>query len=181
MESLKEWATVVSALENGEQTIILRKGGILDAASGFKMESKKCILFPTQEHQASNHIKPKFHKYLEQVKTNPPKSGFNRITSYAEVLADVDISSKETINKLSSFHIWSDSYINERRNWKPENPMKVVFLKVFKIPEFNTPLKPEYQGCKSWININEEISTGEAVLSDTEIKSKLNEFSEIVK
>jgi hypothetical protein len=181
VESLKEWATVVNALENGDQIVLLRKGGILDAASGFRIESKKFLLFPTQEHQEHNHIKPQFHKYLEQVKSNPPKSGFNRITSYAEVLADEDISSEQIIRKLSSFHIWSDSYINERRHWKPENPMKAVFLKIYKIPEFNTPLKSEYQGCKSWININEEISNGEAVLSDTEIESKLNKFKEIVK
>ncbi|MFB5609260.1 MAG: DUF1802 family protein [Nitrosarchaeum sp.] len=180
MESLKEWATIVSALENGDQTVILRKGGILDVASGFKIESKKFLLFPTQEHQEHNHIKPQFHKHLEQVKSNPPKTGFNKITSYAEVLEEADISSEETIKKLAPFHIWSDSYINERRNWKPENPMKAVFLKVYKIPECNTPLKSEYQGCKSWIDINEEIPTGEAVLSDTEIESKLKEFKEIV-
>lgn len=181
MESLKEWATVVNALENGDQTVLLRKGGILDVASGFKIESKKFTLFPTQEHQEYNHIKPQFHRYLEQVKLNPQKSGFNRITSYAEVLAEADVSSEETIKKLSPFHIWSDSYINERRNWKPENPMKAVFLKVYKIPEFNTLLKSEYQGCKSWININEEIPIGEAVLSDSKIELKLNEFKEIVK
>jgi len=41
VESLKEWASVVKALENGDQTVILRKGGILETASGFKLESKK--------------------------------------------------------------------------------------------------------------------------------------------
>lgn len=181
MESLKEWATIVAALEDGVQTILLRKGGILDAASGFKIESKIFLLFPTQEHQEYHHIKPKFHKYLEQVKVNPPKTGFNKITSYAEVLSEADISSDETIKKLSKFHIWSDSYINERRNWKPENPIKAVFLKIYKIPEFNTPLKLEYQGCKSWININEEKPVGKAVLSDKELESKLEEFKEIIK
>jgi len=181
VESLKEWATVVNALENGEQTVLLRKGGILDVASGFRIESKKFTLFPTQEHQEYNHIKPQFHKYLEQVKSNPPKNGFNRITSYAEVLAEADILSEEIIKKLSSFHIWSDSYINERRNWKLGNPMKTLFLKIYKILECNTPLKSEYQDCKSWININEEISNGETVLSDAEIESKLSEFKETIK
>ncbi|MCE9617995.1 MAG: DUF1802 family protein [Nitrosarchaeum sp.] len=181
MESLKEWATIVNALEKGDQTVLLRKGGILDVESGFRIESKKFLLFATQEHQEYSHIKPQFHKYLEQVKLNPPKSGFNRITSYAEALAEADIVSEEIIKKLSSFHIWSDSYISERRNWKPDNPMKAIFLKVYKIPEFNTPLKSEYQGCKSWININEEIPIGEAVLSDIEIESRLNKFKEIVK
>lgn len=181
MESLKEWTTIVKALENGVQTILLRKGGILDVASGFKIESKKFLLFPTLEHQDYNHIKPEFHKYLEQVKINPPKTGFNKITSYAEVLSEADILSDETIKKLSRFHIWSDSYINERKKWKPENPFKAVFLKIYKIPEFNTLLKSEYQGCKSWININEEIPVGKAVLSDKEIKSRLEEFKEIIK
>ncbi len=59
--------------------------------------------------------------------------------------------------------------------------MKAVFLKVHNIPEFSIPLKSEYHGCKSWININEEIPIGESVLSDLEIESKLNEFKEIVK
>ena len=35
MNGLKEWATVVKALEYGKQTVILRKGGILETASGF--------------------------------------------------------------------------------------------------------------------------------------------------
>jgi len=47
VESLKEWATVVNALENGDQTVLLRKGGILDVASGFRIESKKFTLFQT--------------------------------------------------------------------------------------------------------------------------------------
>jgi hypothetical protein len=123
VKSLKKRATVVNALENGDQTVILRKREILN----------------------------------------------------------VDISSDETIKKLASFHVCNGSYISERRKWKLGNPMKTLFLKIYKIPECNTPLKSEYQGCKSWININEEISNGEAVLSDAEIESKLSEFKETIK
>lgn len=180
MESLKEWATVLKALEKGDQTVILRKGGILEIASGFKVEAKKFLLFPTFEHQEFHHIKPEFHKYLEQVKSKQPKEGFNEITSYAEVLDESDVSSDEKINALSRFHIWSDSYIKERKNWKPEKPFKVVFLRVFKTPQKEIPLKTEYQGCKSWININDQVPDGESVLSDEKINSKLKEFKEIV-
>ena len=179
MEALKEWATVVKALENGDQTVLLRKGGILETASGFKIESKKFLLFPTFEHQESNHIKTPFQKYLEQVKNQQPQNGTNSITSYAEVLDEVDISS-DKVMELSDFHILSDSYIQERRNWKPEKPIKAIFLRVFKITEQKIPLKSEYQGCKSWININEEIPVGESVLSDAEIDSRLKKFKEIV-
>jgi hypothetical protein len=171
VESLKEWATVVKALENGDQTVILRKGGILEIASGFKVEAKKFLLFPTFEHQEFHHIKPEFHKYLEQVKSKQPKEGFKD---------EADVSSDEKINALSKFHIWSDSYIKERKNWKPEKPLKAVFLRVFKIPQKEIPLKSEYQGCKSWININDQGLDGESVLSDEKINLKLKEFKEIV-
>ncbi|MEK0327406.1 MAG: DUF1802 family protein, partial [Nitrosopumilus sp.] len=64
MYALKEWATIVTALENGEQTVILRKGGILETESGFKIEAKKFLLFPTFEHQEEKNLKPQFHNYL---------------------------------------------------------------------------------------------------------------------
>jgi len=181
VESLKEWATVIKALEKGDQTVLLRKGGILEIASGFQVQAKKFLLFPTWEHQEIHHVKPQFHKYLELVKKNHPKPETNTISSYAEVLDEADISSEKTIEKLSPFHIWSDEYIKGRRNWKPEKPMKAIFLRVFKIPSKEIPLKSEYQGCKSWININEEIPAGISVLSDNDIREKLDEFKEIIK
>lgn len=181
MEALKEWATVVRALESGNQSVILRKGGILEIVSGFKIEAKKFILFPTFEHQEKINLKPKFHNYLDIVKKNHPQNEQNKITSYAEVVDEADIKSQEKIKALSEFHIWSDSYINERINWMPDKPIKVVFLKVYKIPEKKIPLKSEYHGCKSWININEDIQTGKPVLSDKELNSRLQKFKEIVK
>ena len=181
MESLKEWATVIKALESGKQTVLLRKGGILEIASGFKIESNKFLLYPTWEHQEFHHIKPEFHNFLEDVKSNHPEEGFNIVTSFAEVLDEADITSEKTIEKLSSFHIWSDSYIKERRNWKPEKLMKAVLLRVYKIPEIKISLKPEYQGCKSWININEEILEGQSVLNSEDIQSSMEKFKEITK
>lgn len=181
MESLKEWATVVRALEDGKQTVILRKGGILEVASGFKVEAGKFLLFPTFEHQNKQNLKPKFLKYLEEVESEMPPEGYNRITSYAEVLDEADVSSDEKINRLSNFHIWSDSYIEERKKWKPEKPMKAIFLKVYKILPIDVPLKSEYQGCKSWIEINAKIDEGKPVLDEEKTRSLLKEFQEVVR
>ena len=181
MEGLKEWATVVKALEQGKQTVILRKGGILETASGFNIESKKFFLFPTWEHQETKHVKPEFHNFLTDVLNNKPDYGFNKITSYAEILFEKDIDSIDTINKLSSFHVWSDSYIEERRNWKPEKPIKAVFLKTMKIPEINLPLEPKFEGCKSWIEINSNFQDGKSALENNEIEQRLQKFKEIVK
>ena len=180
MNGLKEWATVVKALEYGKQTVILRKGGILETASGFRVESKKFLLFPTWEHQEPKHVKPEFHGFLKDVLNNKPDEGFNKISSYAEVLDEKDIESKTIIDRLSGFHVWSDSYIEERRNWKPEKPFKVVFLRTYNIPQFDLQLNSSFQGCKSWVEINSNFGLGQSVLNDAEIKSRLEKFRSIV-
>jgi hypothetical protein len=86
----------------------------------------------------------------------------------------------EKIEELSSFHILSDSYIVERMNWMPENPMKVMFLKVFKINPIDVPVLSDYQGCKSWIELNVNPESGKSVLSNDELQQKLSEFRRIV-
>ncbi len=180
MNALKEWATVVKALENGNQTVLLRKGGILETASGFNVESKKFLLFPTYEHQDMELLKSQFYGYLTDVRENQPKHGTNKITSYAEVAEECDISSVDKIDKLSPFHIWSDSYIKERMQWLPEKPMKVLFLKVFKTKPLEIPVLAEYQGCKSWIDINVNAESGQSVFNEQEFSEKLGEFRRII-
>ena len=180
MNALKEWATVIKALEQGKQTVILRKGGILETASGFNIESKKFFLFPTWEHQETKHVKPEFHNFLTDVLNKKPDEGFNKITSYAEILFEKDIESPDIIDELSSFHVWSDSYIEERRNWMPEKPIKAVFLKTMIIPEFDLPLQPEFQGCKSWIELNSNFQDGKSALENNEIEQRFQKFKEII-
>ncbi len=180
MNALKEWATVIKALENGSQTVLLRKGGILEAASGFSVESKKFLLYPTYEHQDNASLKSEYLGYLAEALENKPRDGINKISSFAEVVEERDISSMEKIENLSPFHIWSDSYIVERMNWLPEKPMKVIFLKVFKILPTEVTVLPDYQGCKSWIELNVNLDSGKSVLNDNEFSKKLAKFREIV-
>ena len=180
MKALKEWATVVKALENGNQTVLLRKGGILETDSGFNIESKKFLLFPTYEHQRHDSLKSQFDGYLSDVRENQPMAGVNKISSYAEVVEESDVSDMKKIDALSPFHIWSDSYIKERMRWMPRKPMKGMFLKVYKIQQSQVPILAEYQGCKSWIDINVNVEAGRSVLSDQELNEKLERFREIV-
>ena len=180
MNGLKEWATVVKALENGKQTIILRKGGILETASGFEIIAKKFLLFPTWEHQEIKHVKPEYHNLLNQTLDNKPKEGYNTITSIAEVLDHKDISSNKIIDDLSPFHVWSDEYIKERINWMPEKPLKAIFLKVHTFPQIEIPLQSDFEGCKSWIELNSNQNSGQSVHTDQQIETELKKFREIV-
>ncbi|MBA2742902.1 MAG: DUF1802 family protein, partial [Chthoniobacterales bacterium] len=52
MESIgfKEWALVCDALGRGEQSLILRKGGIAEGRDGFAFRHSEFFLFPTFFH-----------------------------------------------------------------------------------------------------------------------------------
>jgi hypothetical protein len=178
MHALKEWATVVKALEQGKQTVLLRKGGILD--DEFDVEANKFFLFPTWRHHETKYVRPEYQNFLEEMINNKPDEGFNRITSFAEVLDEKDVASMEIIDKLSEFHVWSDTYIEERASWKPERPFKALFLKTYKIPEIKLPLESSFQGCKSWVEINSNFEIGELVLNESEIQSRLDKFRDVV-
>jgi len=42
------------------------------------------------------------------------------------------------------------------------------------------PLQSDFQGCKSWVEINSNFDSGQPVLNDLEIESELQKFRGIV-
>lgn len=178
MKFLKEWAAVVSALESGDQCVILRKGGIMETASGFVTESSRFFLFPTWEHQDAARIRPEFIHHIRDIRK--PRDGTNRITSYAEVIAEVDIPGSRDISVISSMHVWSDAYIRERRDWLPSKPLKALLLRIFTIPAKEIPTSPQYAGCRSWIDITFDDIGGKPVLDDRQMQTKLHEFRRMI-
>ena len=49
--ALKEWSLALRAIREGRQTILLRKGGIVEETGAFDVVSDRFILFPTFYHQ----------------------------------------------------------------------------------------------------------------------------------
>ncbi|MXX20378.1 MAG: DUF1802 family protein [Cenarchaeum sp. SB0665_bin_23] len=174
---LKEWSTIIGALESGEQLVILRKGGIMEAASGFIVQSDRFLLYPTWEHQTTHNIREPYLHYMRQER---PPSNINTITSYAQVLHEQDILSDDTIQRLEEFHIWSREYIQSRRAWQPQRPIKAVFLRVFRINPIQIPILDEYSGCKSWLDSDVVCDGGRPILDDKQIKLQLEKFQSIV-
>src|SRR5713226_5681264 len=65
--ALKEWAGIVEALRTGRQILLLRKGGIIEAArEGFVLKHREFLLFPTFEHQHRAAIRPEFHQLVTE-------------------------------------------------------------------------------------------------------------------
>lgn len=173
---LKEWAAVVAAMASGEQTVLLRKGGILDAASGFVVEARRFLLYPTWEHQGRQNIRRSFWRHLDE---RSPPVGHNHIWLVAEARDEVDISDGDTVRRLEPFHIWSPQYIDSRRNWQPDRPLKAIFVEAYQIPTVTIDTSGRYGGCRSWLDTDMNIPAGKAVLERQESDRRLEEFQRI--
>src|SRR5438105_870543 len=68
--AFKEWAGVCDALMTGRQTIILRKGGILEGHGGFAPEHSFFWLYPTHVHQAEQGLR--LEREVEATSVSPP-------------------------------------------------------------------------------------------------------------
>lgn len=178
MKTLKEWAWVVSALESGDQSVILRKGGILEAASGFVTEAPEFLLFPTWEHQDPSKVRPDFARHVEGARR--PREGINVISSYARVVAEADVAGDRDMSGLSGLHILSDSHVEERRRQMPSKPLRALLLRVYRIPEVKIQMSPGYAGCRSWIDVDVEVPPGRPALDDRTAASRLEAFRRFV-
>ena len=72
--------------------------------------------------------------------------------------------------------------IDERLKWKPETPLIVLLLRVYRLPEPQTiPYSQAYGGCKSWIDLLEPIPYDRLipVLKDNEYRLQVNRIKEL--
>ena len=168
---LKEWASVCGALEHGSQIILLRKGGIREEAGEFEVEHRQFFLFPTYVHQNLNMLKPMAHGDFE-ARTEEPNQV--RLSAAGVVTDIVQIQSRAQMDAIDNQHLWTSPLIDMRFNYRPENPLYLLLVRAYRLHEpqmiENTPA---YSGCKSWVPLEREIATGNAMPVLDEVKYEL--------
>ena len=177
--AFKEWAIVVDALGRGEQILILRKGGIHEGKGGFQVEHPRFWLFPTLFHQQRESVTPAAQARYDEIAASFPAADKVRIELLADVADWRRIESLEQIGALRGEHIWTDQVIAERFEWGREKNIFALAVRVFQLPQaIELPMLESYGGCKSWIELAEDISAKEAepVLSDDAFADKLAAF-----
>jgi hypothetical protein len=158
--SLKEWASVCRALEDGRQMLLLRKGGIYESAGEFEVEHREFVLFPTYLHQNLKMLKESEHAAFEARGAEP-----DEITiAAAGVVTDIiELKSRGQMDALDDEHVWTPPLIDMRFNYRPENPLYLVLVRAYRLRQ---PVKiantPAYAGCKSWVPLEHPINTGRA-------------------
>jgi hypothetical protein len=158
--ALKEWASVCSALEEGRQIILLRKGGILEAIGGFELEHPQFFLFPTYLHQSAQMLKEAERKRLVVLKEEPAEVVLSSAATVSDIIRLRD---RAQMDRLEREHIWTSPLIDMRFNYRPQNPLYLLLLRVHRLSKpITIQNTPEYAGCKSWVPLSEQIKTAGA-------------------
>lgn len=163
--ALKEWAITVQALADGDQILMIRKGGIHEESKDFRVIHPEFLLYPTYLHQRDDLLKDSHRPQLARLLAEDPSdSDAVTFTHWASVHELVEIDRLDKVESLYPHHIWAGSYAESRLHWKPMVPLTVMLLRVFRMENPRTvPFIPEYGGCKSWVDVIPTVRLGNAV------------------
>lgn len=163
--ALKEWAVSVKALAEGQQIIVMRKGGIIEETRDFQLISPAFYLMPAYEHQKKHLLKEQFEGELDETLADwSPNMERIKLEAYAKVIEDIEITDQETLDRLRDLHIWTDTFAEERLRWKRTKPLHVLLLRVYRLASpIEIPNRPAYNGCKSWVRLEDEYEAPEMV------------------
>lgn len=162
--ALKEWAITVKALADGDQIMMLRKGGIHEEGKDFRVVHPEFLLYPTYLHQREDLLKDGHRPALRRLLADrPADADAVTFTHWARVHELLEIDQPDKVADLAPHHIWADTYAQSRLHWKPMVPLTIMLLRVYQMETATTvPYIPEYGGCKSWVDIIPTVRLGHA-------------------
>ncbi|HUY32340.1 MAG TPA: DUF1802 family protein [Pirellulales bacterium] len=180
--AFKEWAVICRALARGEQVLILRKGGIVEEGGEFRPDRPEFLLFPTYSHQSPDSVVAQARPWLLELEDEQPEAGTVAFRHYAVVTDSLRVRSLEAVLGLRGRHIWSDDVVEERfHRWR--DAIHALLVRVYELPRNVTlELREEYTGCKSWVELAENVSTdgATAVLGDVEFARRAGEVRAVL-
>ncbi|WP_339061156.1 DUF1802 family protein [Tepidibacillus marianensis] len=157
--ALKEWAVTIEALAYGKQTFLMRKGGIHEETKEFQLLEEVFYLFPTYLHQKKELIKPEYQDMLDHTLKNFD-SGQNTVDIHflAKVVEDLTIANEDELKKIELLHIWTNDFAEMKLHWRKQNPIHLLLVRVYQLENpVQVTLRDEYNGCKSWITLEDPI------------------------
>ena len=177
--ALKEWAVTVQALAQGEQILLLRKGGIHESSKDFRVLHPEFLLYPTYEHQKAELLQPAYQPALEALLEQPRDPGEITFTHFARMEEALELLDQDKVDDLEPHYIWTTAYAQSRLRWKPTLPLSVMLLRVYRLEApVTVPWLPEYGGCTSWVEDLVEVPLGnmEPVMSDEEFHRRVDDI-----
>ena len=159
--ALKEWAVAVRVLAQGDQVLILRKGGIHRDDKEFRIVHPEFLLYPTYEHQKRELTKERYHADLDRTLEEDDVPGLVTLGYWCQVTDMFQITDQDALDLISPYHIWTADYAQKRLHWRPKQPLTVALLRVFRLQQPQAlPVLDEYAGCKSWVDLGQDVPLG---------------------
>jgi hypothetical protein len=154
-KALKEWAVVCRAIEQGRQSVLLRKGGIIEETRDFALVEPTFLLFPTFEHQEEGSVQPEYRAWFGETLSDRPSADVVRISSWAQVTDLFLTHDLDALLRLAGMYAWSEEYIRMRMAYKPRKPMNVVVVRAWSLAApVEVPVLEHFAGCKSWVPLD---------------------------
>ena len=177
--ALKEWAVTVRAMAQGDQVLLLRKGGIHEDGKDFRVIHREFLFYPTYLHQKEELLQPAHQPALRKMLEQPQHNDRITFSHWAKAEEVLEISDQEKVDDLEAHYIWTTAYAQSRLHWKPMLPLSVLLLRVYKLEQpVTVPYLPEYGGCTSWVEVLSDVSLGrmEPVLEDSEFQRRVDDI-----
>jgi len=169
----------VDALLRGEQAVILRKGGLREGRGGFRIEHPEFLLFPTLFHQQREAVVPAAQARYDELAPHFPPPETVRIEGFARVIGWQRLESLATAWQLRGQHIWRDDVVAERFDWGRDKQIHALTVRVFRLDApVELPMRTAYGGCKSWIELAEDvpITGARPAVAEAAFAGKLAQF-----
>jgi len=150
--AFKEWTLICDALGRGEQSLLLRKGGIAEGRAGFRFQHEEFLLFPTLFHEQAAKLKVPAGTPLPA----PRADGQHEVRLHCRVEWTQDLADWPTVQRLAPLHLWQEAEIEKRFRQDALPMVSLAFVRVSRLaPPFLFPDAPRYGGCRSWIQLPE--------------------------
>ena len=175
--ALKEWAITCEAIGQGEQILLLRKGGIHEDGKDFRVIHREFLLYPTYEHQKAELLRAEHQQALESLLAQPHDPKQITFTHFARAEEVLEVEEQRLVDDLAPHYIWTTGYAQSRLRWKPMLPLSVMLLRAYRLEApVTAPWLPEYGGCTSWVEVLTDVPLGrmEPVLSDAEFQAQVD-------
>ena len=161
--ALKEWAVVIDALASGRQTVLFRKGGIIEEKGDFRVEHKAFFLYPTYLHEDPSRVIPEASGVFKRVREAQPAYGKVVLSLYGIVDEAILVEDLAVLKKLAPFHILSHDELRKRFYYRDRPGLYVLLLRIYRLQEpYQLPVTEAYAGCKSWVDLGIDLSTAGA-------------------
>lgn len=150
--AFKEWTLICDALGRGEQSIILRKGGIAEGRAGFRFQHEEFLLFPTLFHEQVSKLKLPAETPLPAARAD----GSHEVRLHCRVEWTQDVADWSAVQRLAPLHLWQEAEIEKRFRQDEKQMVSLAFVRVSRlVPPFTFPDSPKFGGCRSWIQLPE--------------------------